>query len=280
MANTGIELTEEILKLKYIDEGLSILKISKELKYSPDTIHKRLKKYGLNRNKSEAQKLKYLKEGVHNEFSLDEDLIKKLYLEENLTSNEIGNKLNCSESKVYTTLKNMGINKSVSDVTKGRTPWNKNIKMSNEIKNKIKESTKNRESYWLGKKRNDEDKTKMRLSAIKRVKNKIMDNNQIFPNYNKESIFYLEKYANENGYKIKHAENGGEFYIKELGYWVDAYDFEKNIVIEFDEKHHNKKRQIIKDMYRQNLIINHLKCSFVRLNENGEEKLNINNHGK
>ena len=280
MANTGIELTEEILRQKYIDEELSISKISKELNYSPDTIHKRLKKYGLSRNKSEAQKLKCVKEGVHNKFSLDEKLLKKLYLIENLTTYEIANKLNCSESKVYTTLKNMGINKSVSDVMKGKTPWNKNIPMSNETKNKIKESTKDRGSYWLGKKRNDEDKTKMRLSAIKRVENKLIDNNQIFPNYNKDSIFYLEKYASENGYNIKHAENGGEFYIKYLGYWVDAYDLEKNVVIEFDEKHHNKKRQIIKDMYRQNLIINHLKCSFIRLDENGNEKLIINNHGK
>jgi hypothetical protein len=280
MANTGIELTEEILRQKYIYEELSISKISKELNYSPDTIHKRLKKYGLNRNKSQAQKLKCVKEGVHNKFSLNEKLLKKLYLEENLTTYEIANKLNCSKSKIYTTLKNMGINKSVSDVMKGKIPWNKNIPMSNETKNKIKESTKDRESYWLGKKRNDEDKTKMRLSAIKRVENKLIDNNQIFPNYNKYSIFYLEKYASENDYNIQHAENGGEFYIKDLGYWVDGYDLEKNAVIEFDEKHHNKKRQIIKDMYRQNQIINHLKCSFIRLDENGNEKLIINNHGE
>ena len=61
---------------------------------------------------------------------------------------------------------------------------------------------------------------------------------------------------------------------------MDGYDLEKNAVIEFDEKHHNKKRQIIKDMYRQNQIINHLKCSFIRLDENGNEKLIINNHGE
>ena len=279
MANTGIELTEEILRQKYIDEELSISKISKELNYSPDTIHKRLKKYGLNRNKSEAQKLKCVKEGVHNKFSLDENLLINLYLVESLTPCEIANKLNCSESKVYITLKNMGINKSVSDSMKGRTPWNKNIPMSDETKTKIKESIKDRESYWLGKERNDKDKTKMRLSAIKRIQEKLIDNNQIFPNYNKNSIFYLDKYANENNYKIQHAENGGEFHIKELGYWVDGYDSEKNIVIEFDEKHHNKKRQIDKDMYRQNQIINHLKCSFIRLDENGKEKIIIN-HGK
>ena len=64
-----------------------------------------------------------------------------------------------------------------------------------------------------------------------------------------------------------HAENGGEFFIKELGYWVDAYDIDKNIVVEFNEKHH--KYQKNKDENRRNEIIDFLKCKFIILNENG-----------
>lgn len=65
-----------------------------------------------------------------------------------------------------------------------------------------------------------------------------------------------------------------------LRYWVDGYDINKNVVIEFDEIHHNKKKQKFKDMNRQNNIINHLNCSFIRLDENGVEKLKLNYYGK
>ena len=283
MANQGnkyIEIDKDILYQKYIIESKSMATISNELGFSCPTIHDRLKKYGLNRNKSEAQKIKCVREGVHNQFILDENLVKKLYLENSLSTYEIAEKLMCSQSKVYSTLKKIGVNKSISEVTKGSVPWNKNIPMCSKTKEKLKESLRGREGYWLGKIRNDDDKLKMRLSVIKRIKDTVLLNYQTFPNYNKNSIFYLEQYATENGYEIQHAENGGEFYIKELGYWVDGYDIDRNIVIEFDEKHHNKKKEIIKDMERQNKIITHLKCSFIRLDENGVEKLKINNHGK
>lgn len=69
-------------------------------------------------------------------------------------------------------------------------------------------------------------------------------------------------------YKIfQHAENGGEYHIKKLGYWVDGYDKEKNIVIEIDEKHHfnsdgtYKKRDIV----RQKEIKDFLNCKFIRI---------------
>jgi hypothetical protein len=47
--------------------------------------------------------------------------------------------------------------------------------------------------------------------------------------------------------------NGGEYYIKELGYWLDAYDKCKNIAVEYDEKWHNRIRD--KDLRRQKEII-------------------------
>jgi len=34
--------------------------------------------------------------------------------------------------------------------------------------------------------------------------------------------------------------NGGEHFIPELGYWVDGYDKNKNIVIEYYETRHHK----------------------------------------
>lgn len=104
---------------------------------------------------------------------------------------------------------------------------------------------------------------KMRQSAIKRME---VRNGQVRPNYNPSSIPIIEAKARELGVTdLQHAENGGEFYIKELGYWVDGYSKEKNIVIEYDESHH--KRQVEKDQIRQKEITEYLNCEFIRITE-------------
>ena len=38
------------------------------------------------------------------------------------------------------------------------------------------------------------------------------------PSYNPKSIPIIEEFGKANGYNFQHAENGGEFYIKTLGY--------------------------------------------------------------
>ncbi len=76
---------------------------------------------------------------------------------------------------------------------------------------------------------------------------------------------------NVYGWNLQHAENGNEYHIKELGYWLDGYDKEKNIVVEYDEpKHKYYDKQ--KDIKRQQNIIQFLKCEFWRYNEK-EDKL-------
>jgi len=72
--------------------------------------------------------------------------------------------------------------------------------------------------------------------------------------------------------------NGGEFYIKELGYWVDYYEPTKNIVIEWDEKnrHYRKGQLTEKDIKRQEEITECLKCKFIRIkSEDYEQAENI-----
>jgi len=100
-----------------------------------------------------------------------------------------------------------------------------------------------------------EELEKMRKSAIKRVKRQY--GNMI--SYNPQSIPIIEQYGKENGYNFQHAENGGE--IEVCGYLVDGYDKDKNVVIEYYEKHHNRKIQ--KDLERQLAIMNELKCKFI-----------------
>ena len=88
--------------------------------------------------------------------------------------------------------------------------------------------------------------------------------------YNKSSIKVLEQIAKEHGWNIQHAENGGEFYTG-IGYWLDAYDKEKNVVLEYDEPAHYEdvENNILreKDLKRQNEIIEHLHCEYWRYNE-------------
>jgi len=148
---------------------------------------------------------------------------------------------------------------------------NKDKIISDETKKKIKTSLKEyyklNDSPTKGKKHTNETKCKMRLSAIKRIERCKFNNMQFYPSYNKKSIKEIIDYAEINNLKLKHAENGGEFFIKELGYWVDGYDFSKNVVVEFYETHHKYREN--KDINRRNEIINFLKCEFIVIHEDG-----------
>lgn len=116
---------------------------------------------------------------------------------------------------------------------------------------------------WNGRKHTCDTKKKQRLSAIKYIKNLT---GKVSPRYNKSSIKIIEDYGNKHGYTFQHAENGGEYYIKELGYFLDAYDKKKNVVLEIDESHHfNLDKLKDDDLVRQLEIENHLKCKFIRI---------------
>ena len=130
-----------------------------------------------------------------------------------------------------------------------------------ETKQKI---SKNHAKYWTGKKRpmTDESKNKLRLSTIDFIKR---NNGQCFPRYNPVACKIFNQINEELGLTGTHAENGGEFYIKELGYWVDYYEPNLNIVIEYDEFAHRRKQK--KDVKRQQQIETLLKCKFVRIAE-------------
>lgn len=107
---------------------------------------------------------------------------------------------------------------------------------------------------------------KLRLSAINRISEAKFNGGQVMPNYNPSSIPIIEEKARELGITdLQHAENGGEYHIKELGYFVDGYSKEKNIVIEYDEKHH--KRHVKADQRRQKEITELLDCKFVRISK-------------
>ena len=168
---------------------------------------------------------------------------------------------------------------SSTSFKKGSIPWNKgktNVyseetkrkisktlsgrKLSEERRRKISESLKGEKHPMYGKFHSKESKRKMRLSRIEELEQK---HGQLIPNYNPNACKLIEEYGKKHGYNFQHAENGGEFHIKELGYWIDGYDAEQNVVIEVDELHH--KYQIEKDQRRQKEIEEHLGCQFIVL---------------
>jgi len=118
------------------------------------------------------------------------------------------------------------------------------------------------ESPNWGKHHSEKSKQKMRLSAIQRIEKR---NGKTHPNYNIEACKIIDEYGRQNGYNFQHAEKGGEYHIKDLGYWVDGYDKKKNVVIEFYERYHNKTRE--RDEKRKQKIINFLHCDFIEIHE-------------
>jgi hypothetical protein len=160
----------------------------------------------------------------------------------------------CVELMGYTTLHILKQNPT--------TVCKKCARNTDEVNNKLRLAIKNESA---------ETKRRRRTSAIKRLERNITkEGKMLAPNYNLKSIPILEQVAKDLGITdLQHAENGGEFYIKELGYWVDGYSKEKNIVFEFDEPGHFSKDGLLKrkDQIRQKEIEEYLNCIFIRIRQ-------------
>lgn len=167
---------------------------------------------------------------------------------------------------------------------KGKNKINLNKNRTEEIKNKISNTLKGRKVTWItntkitnpngtfiknhelnkGKKHTNETKEKQSKSHRKNRAKWVINNFQ-FPNFNPKACKIIEQYGKDNNYNFQHALNIGEFYIKELGYWVDGYDKDKNVVIEYMEKHHNNSKNKEKDLKRKERIKDFLKCEFIEI---------------
>lgn len=112
-------------------------------------------------------------------------------------------------------------------------------------------------------------KTKLRLKRIKEIEEDKYNGNQIMPSYNKSACKIFDNINTALGWSGKHATNGGEHFIPELGYWLDYYEPIRNIVIEWDEPHHYNIDGTLKekDTIRQKQIEECLKCKFFRVKE-------------
>ena len=105
---------------------------------------------------------------------------------------------------------------------------------------------------------------KLRESRIKQIQKLGV----LYSNYNPIACRFFDELNNVRGWNLQHAENGGE--IKRGGYFLDAYDEKRKIVVEYDEpQHYDYRGQLrAKDIIRQGRIIQRVNpILFLRYNE-------------
>jgi len=248
---------EELIKL-YIEKDLSQKEVSNKLNISPTTVSNRIRKYGITKNGPDIEK------------------IRKLHEEERKTHKEIAEELDYSVVHIGRLISENGIKKPPKF-------W----KYRKEIKRLYVE-----EKYDLRDIRDyyEQDVSLPTIIARLREQNVDLRHSNDYrktidewkPSYNSDACDLIEDYGKKHGYEFQHAENGGEYRIKNLGYWVDGYDEEKNVVVEADEPHHYRNGELRKkDKRRQKQIMNELGCKFIRLKLNRKSKLiNVSKYEK
>jgi len=145
------------------------------------------------------------------------------------------------------------------------------FKKAQELKTKKSEMRKNKNYAQLyGEIRSKEIREKQSLSLQKtcsssKIRQKrrqlaverVLLGNGNFPNYNLKACEFFKAFDEQNNTKGRYAVYGnGEYYIEELGYWPDYINFDKKLIMEYDESHHfdNNDNLKEKDVIRQKEI--------------------------
>ena len=112
--------------------------------------------------------------------------------------------------------------------------------------------------------------TKQMMSEIAKKERRVKNLHPV--NYNKSSIEILEKFGRDNNLNLQHAENGGEFTVSIPNgntYFVDGYDKDKNVVVEYIENsswHKSPKKRKYHEL-RKKEIMKHLMCEYREIYE-------------
>lgn len=137
----------------------------------------------------------------------------------------------------------------------------KKVKHTKEWHKKIAKNRRTNGTYTM----TDKVKEKHRINKVERM---IKDGILIWPSYNKTACKIFDTLESDLGWNGQYATKGKE---KRIGrYWVDYYEPNENIVIEYDEKYHFDNNGNLKprDIERQKWIENRIRCKFYRINEN------------
>jgi transposase-like protein len=225
---SSIVITKDMLLTEY--PKLSITQISKKYNTSTSYIYNLLKKYGIEIVKNgyfQKQNLLIKNDKI---LLLTKEILYEKYIINEIPAHKIGLEFGVDKNFIYRKLKEFGINKRTKKEA-FNTETNKNLRKEILIRN-IGEN----------------------LTNFK-------------PNYNKKSITIIDDFGEKNGYSFKHAENGGEFFIEKYLYWLDGYDMEKNIVVEYYENSHKYKLKYDKNRIQN--IKKELRCKIFIIHENG-----------
>ncbi len=167
-----------------------------------------------------------------------------------------------------------GYRKKLSEAHKGQIPWHKGTKglikpWCTGLTAADHPSIKKIADMKRGVPRSPETKRKLRIAEIKRRERSLAEGGQIHPFYNPKGCEWFDQFDEMNNTHGQHAMNGGEHYIKELGYWVDYINHELRIIIEWDESYHYKGDGLKKkDKDRQREIEEHFPgYRFLRIRE-------------
>lgn len=158
---------------------------------------------------------------------------------------------------------NAGLSKGTKQI------WNKGLSASTDIRiRKYAKTSRNRYAKgelvptFKGKKHTDITKQKIRESTLRYIELTAGG-----ARYSIKACEYFDKLNTERGWNLVHARNGGETHIGR--YYVDAYDKENNIVVEYDENRHHlegtNRRE--RDIKREQEIKKMLGCKFYRYSE-------------
>jgi hypothetical protein len=110
----------------------------------------------------------------------------------------------------------------------------------------------------------EETREKRRIIRLKQIESKFGGTN-----FNTSACDFIDTLNRECGSNFRHAKNGKEKWI--AGYAVDGYDSDRNVVVEYDEKHHYDLDNNLKpkDCVRQQKIVERINPSlFLRYDEN------------
>ncbi len=103
----------------------------------------------------------------------------------------------------------------------------------------------------FGSKRSEETRKNLRIGAMKRIEKHF---GVAHPNFNLKACELFKSHDERLNTKGEYAVyGGGEHFVKELGYWLDYFNPELKLIIEYDEpKHYDHKGNLKpKDVQRQ-----------------------------
>ncbi len=120
-----------------------------------------------------------------------------------------------------------------------------------------RKSLKGEKSSFFGKTHSEENKKLIGIKSRERIIEKFGSFEYFKPNYSYASnkFFHMLNYA--FGWNGVYAENGDEYCVKDLKYYLDYYEKDNKIIIEYDEQYHNNQKE--KDSVRQERIESKLK---------------------